>query len=686
MAKALEKICVCLELSRAYIFLDGADGTTTSTTHEWYAAGVSPLKESLRSFRYPSVPSWRRVLAEDGHIVSPGVSALPEDIRDFLEPLGIMSLQVHPLLMNGAVAGFVGFDDCRRRREWVEDETEILRLCSTTISSLYQHQIRREGQRTSEDNFRQFFNSIEDLMIVCDPQGRIMFTNAAVGRKLGFSVEELGGMEILDLYPGDRRDEVAKVLDAMFRKEMDHCPLEFRKRDGGRLPVETRVQIGQWDGQDCIFGISKDLSSEQAALQKYTRLFESNPSLIAITSLSDGVFVDVNPSFLENLGYTRDEVIGKTLGDLNLFGQLVQRRKVARDLADERRISETEMEVRRKDGRILEGLFSGEIIDIQGKKFLLTVIVDITDQVDLRGRLENQRRRLRNIISGANMGTWEWEIQTGKTVCDERWAGILGYSLAELAPLSARKWRRRVHPDDIAEARLRLGKIFSGESEFFYSENRMRHKDGHWVWVMSRGKVFEWNDDRKPIRMCGTNTDITESKELEERIRQISIRDPLTEIYNRRYVFERLGELASEYSRVGRNFCVSILDIDHFKDVNDRYGHQAGDFVLKKFTAVIDSSIRPYDLLGRYGGEEFIIVSTNTGGGETLSMLRRIMETVRSRPFVYKDSVIKFTFSCGIADSAEFAAGELTIAKLVDIADRRLYEAKENGRNRVEGP
>jgi diguanylate cyclase (GGDEF)-like protein len=204
--------------------------------------------------------------------------------------------------------------------------------------------------------------------------------------------------------------------------------------------------------------------------------------------------------------------------------------------------------------------------------------------------------------------------------------------------------------------------------------------------LLDRGKVLERDRDGHPLMMYGTHTDITEKKTMEQKIHEMAIRDPLTEVYNRRYIFERLDAIAAEHSRVGRNFCVSILDIDHFKDVNDTYGHQAGDFALRELALTVSASIRQYDLLGRYGGEEFIIVSPSAFGAETVKLVDRILGSVCRKVFSVKGSDIRLTFSCGVADSAEFTPSTFSIEALVSLADKRLYAAKEGGRNRCIGP
>ncbi len=686
MDGALAAIGRQLGVSRAYVFLDDEDGSTTSNSHEWCAEGVAPQREELQGIPYSSIPSWRRLLDGEGRIFSTDVSTLPADLRAALEPQGIRSILVYPLLIDGERRGFIGFDECSRERDWSPAEFELLRAASGIVSTALERRISLARLQASERDFRRFFDTVDDLILVGDLEGRILYANEAVTRKLGFPAEELGGMAILDLHPEDRREEAARILGAMFRKERDTCPLELRRREGGRLPVETRVWFGSWGGRDCIYGICKDLSVEQEALQRFQKLFEANPALMAITGMEDGKFRDVNAAFLRKLGYRREEVIGRTSGELSVFVDPAQRRHVAEELERTGSIREVEIMIRRKDGGVLDGLFSGEVIETQGADYFLTVMVDISDQAELRRRLEDQRRRLRNIIDGTRLGTWEWNVRTGETAFNERWAGIVGYTLAELEPVSIKTWERLAHPADLEESGRLLERHFAGETEFYEFESRMRHKDGRWVWVLDRGKVVERDADGRPLRMFGTHADITEKREMQAKIEELAIRDPLTEVYNRRHVFARLEEIASEYARRGRDFCVSILDIDHFKSINDRFGHQAGDHALKEFSALVASSVRPYDLVGRYGGEEFIIVSPGADAVDTAAMIGRIMERVRGRDFAHEGVEIRFTFSCGIAGGAEWDRDAISVSRMVEAADRRLYRAKEAGRDRLVGP
>ena len=130
------------------------------------------------------------------------------------------------------------------------------------------------------------------------------------------------------------------------------------------------------------------------------------------------------------------------------------------------------------------------------------------------------RQRLANIVWGTGVGTWEWNVQTGETRFNERWAELLGYTLEELAPVNIDTWMRLAHPDDLAASGALLERHFAGEIDHYDFEARMRHKDGHWIWVLDRGKVVSRTPDGQPEWMVGTHMEITERKQAEESVRE----------------------------------------------------------------------------------------------------------------------------------------------------------------------
>jgi PAS domain S-box-containing protein len=191
----------------------------------------------------------------------------------------------------------------------------------------------------------------------------------------------------------------------MFRGERDACPLPLAKKDGVYLPVETRIWFGKWSGMDCIFGLSKDLSKEQAALQKFNRLFNSNPAPMAVSSFPERKFTDVNDAFVSTLGFSREEVIGKTNEELGLFVEPEVMDQQALGLQDEGSVRNVEMKVRKKDGTIADGLFFAEIVDNQGRESLLSLMIDITARKHLEREVKQAAEQFRTVADF----TYDWE-------------------------------------------------------------------------------------------------------------------------------------------------------------------------------------------------------------------------------------------------------------------------------------
>lgn len=180
----------------------------------------------------------------------------------------------------------------------------------------------------------------------------------------------------------------------------------------------------------------------------------------------------------------------------------------------------------------------------------------------------------------------------------------------------------------------------------------------------------------------------TQNEELAEanaRLEQIAITDQLTGAYNRRYIMREIEQELSRSARHSLPTSVTMIDIDHFKDINDTHGHQVGDEVLKEVVQVLSSSIRTSDLLGRYGGEEFIIIAPLTAHQEALILAERLREAVSKWPFETTYGFIKLTISLGVATydgKTETCQGAI-IEQLLAKADAELYKAKAAGRNCV---
>ncbi len=155
---------------------------------------------------------------------------------------------------------------------------------------------------------------------------------------------------------------------------------------------------------------------------------------------------------------------------------------------------------------------------------------DVTDRRLAEESLLDHKRRLEYILQGTNVGTWEWNVQTGETIFNQRWAEIIGYTFKEITPITINTWMNFCHPDDLKKSERLLKDCFEGRSKYYHCECRMKHKDGSWIWVLDRGKVATWSDDGKPEWMYGTHQDITERKRAEEEL--LATKEKLSNILN----------------------------------------------------------------------------------------------------------------------------------------------------------
>lgn len=172
-----------------------------------------------------------------------------------------------------------------------------------------------------------------------------------------------------------------------------------------------------------------------------------------------------------------------------------------------------------------------------------------------------------------------------------------------------------------------------------------------------------------------------EMRLAQEKLAEMSIRDELTGMFNRRYFQDALEREISGALRYDHSLALCMIDLDHFKQVNDTYGHLCGDRVLQEFAKLLEESIRKYDVGCRYGGEEFTVILPDTSLKKAQALCERFRERVKGHPFSYEGVTIRITASIGVVSRP--AKEDITGRRLVDLADKALYQAKHQGRDRV---
>ena len=152
---------------------------------------------------------------------------------------------------------------------------------------------------------------------------------------------------------------------------------------------------------------------------------------------------------------------------------------------------------------------------IENKQNAQGIVLDEARHKFLEEELRDSYVRMENIIKAANIGTWAWNIRTGETIYNDRWGEIIGYQLGELSPSSITTWQNLIHPDDLKRSAELLGRHLAGELPYYICECRIKHKHGHWVWVLDRGSIITRSAEGVPLKMFGTHTDISDRKKIE---------------------------------------------------------------------------------------------------------------------------------------------------------------------------
>ncbi|MEA1051932.1 diguanylate cyclase, partial [Lamprobacter modestohalophilus] len=309
----------------------------------------------------------------------------------------------------------------------------------------------------------------------------------------------------------------------------------------------------------------------------------------------------------------------------------------------------------------------------------LTTLTDITEMRQAEHERDEVRRRLNLAIEGGDIGTYSASLPTGRVHGDERFYDMLGYRPGDLQ-LNWPDWLAMLHPDDRERVEARMRPVLAEELDRFESEYRVRHRVGHWVWVLDRARVFARDPARGGLELAGTHFEVTRRREAELKLAHLADHDELTGLLNRRGMWRAIERIRSQATRSDISYCLAILDLDHFKRVNDAYGHAAGDEVLQVVADRLHKGLRQGDWIGRWGGEEMIALIPNTSAAQAVQSIERMREAVSAELIMTESGEIQVTLSAGLACSR---AASDDPNELIARADAALYRAKDAGRNRV---
>lgn len=336
---------------------------------------------------------------------------------------------------------------------------------------------------------------------------------------------------------------------------------------------------------------------------------------------------------------------------------------------------------------------SGEVSGCSEIRLLSQTFDAMLDSMEKNTQLlEKERSKLEIALDSAALGTWEWSNKSPVTYFDKRLLKMLGFD-PENPPQS--NLFLLIHPDDRRFSKSSLRAHLMGKTEQYTCEVRLQHQQGHWLWVLLHGRMVKHDPQTNEFVLHGTSLDITQHKRLEQieqeksaLYRQLSRTDELTGLWNRRYFLELAKSELRRASHVGSCIAVIMADLDHFKKINDTYGHQSGDVVLQAFANLLRSSTRESDIVARYGGEEFVFLLPDSSLEGACTVMEKIRASCEALEVVVNNTTICFTASFGVHTHLFQARSKVEqdpefLHQLIEEADKALYAAKNSGRNKV---
>ncbi len=337
---------------------------------------------------------------------------------------------------------------------------------------------------------------------------------------------------------------------------------------------------------------------------------------------------------------------------------------------------EAEVEVRTADGGYRIVQIRTAPLRWRDNDATMVTVHDITDPNSREQALEISHERYALAMAGANDGLWDWDLVAGTFHVNRRWRELLGLDDMPEETDDPSIWLDRTHDGDKTALLDQLGAHLGGRVEFFSVEHRLRNADGDHVWMLARGQAI-LDEDGEAIRIAGSLTDISERKKLESRLLHEARHDPLTGLANRRLLLERIQETSTRSARSDHWFAVVLLDLDGFKAVNDRHGHDAGDHLLVEVARRLQSRIRPGDVVARLGGDEFALVLTDFGSTpDTLEPIAARLSAALREPYRVEGVDLVVGASIGVAAARADAPA---VHELLNIADRGMYRSKQSG-------
>jgi len=549
----------------------------------------------------------------------------------------------------------------------------------------------------------------QNMVVIADLQRRIVWANDAFTRISGYTLAEAVGRKPAELLQTGSTDPatVLRMRAAMDAGQGVRVELVNRGKTGREYWLDIDIQPLFDDGGTLtgFIAVQTDVTEQVYQRQRLRALLDALPTGVVEHDAS-GAIIEANRAAAQVLGLSPDQLRGRSPVD--------DRWRIVNDDLSPCPGDQHPSSRSLRDGSSVRGASLG-VVTPQGEQRWLLVnseplrnpagevtgavacFVDVTEQ-------RAQRTLLQLALRAANIGTWDWRVHDGPAAWSAVSCGLLGYNQDEWAPLAA-TCHERIHPDDLPQSETLLRQHLADPRTPYYCDLRLRHRDGHWVWLQAFGSTVERDADGRALRMVGVHIDIGERKRFEQQLQASAMSDALTGLPNRAALLQRLTHLVTHHrASPGGHFALLFLDFDRFKQVNDSLGHAVGDGLLRQIGQRLVGTLRPGDAVARpgdavvapgealappgrgadrtaarLGGDEFVVLLEGLQHSSDAAVVADRLLQVLSRPYDVQGHRVHSSASIGLVTSdLPFDDAD----SLLRDADTAMYEAKQGGRGR----
>jgi diguanylate cyclase (GGDEF)-like protein/PAS domain S-box-containing protein len=533
------------------------------------------------------------------------------------------------------------------------------------------------------------------------PDGVRTYVNQRWRELTGVVDGQLGDGSFDVLHPDDREWVARAWAESVEAGNEYSARYRYLRPDGLVTWVDaTALAVRGSDGQVTRWlGSVTDVTGQ---VESATRLSESEQRYRSVVaSMAEGVvltdpagrIVTVNDAACRLLGYAHEDLVGEdteaprwpALRDdgSELPGE---EHPAAVALRTGEAVRDVTMGVTRPDGSQVWLSVSAEPVvdtddpergvDGSGIKGVVTTFADVTEARSASAALRRSEEQFRHAMALAPIGMALVELDGTFREVNRSMARLVGYDEDELV---GRTFQSITHPDDVGADVGNVSRLIDGSLDHYTMEKRYLTKVGKVVWVLLAVSMARDGQDR-PAYLIAQIQDITDTRAAQQRLAHQALHDPLTGLPNRDQLMDHLSHTLARSARSGTSTVVMFCDLDHFKQVNDTYGHEAGDQLLIAVSERLRAVMRPGDSVGRLGGDEFVVVAEAVSGAAVVQSLAERVRGALEDPIQVGDEMVKTGVSIGVA----VADGDDDARAVLREADAAMYRAKARGRGRLE--